>query len=105
MMAMMLLPSMVFALVVAKGGPKELHDPAQRNNPHMEPGAVDPTGARHSNGLSRPFIDMTELKGSWDFGLVLPAWNKGEGPSRRSPHRANRRPDSGPHREKLATAN
>jgi uncharacterized protein (TIGR03435 family) len=85
----------VFALVVAKNGPKDLHDPAPGNEPHEEPGIVDPTGARHwtlynepvsaligmmSNGLSRPFIDMTEIKGSYDFGFVLPAWNRADGP-------------------------
>jgi len=85
----------VFALVVAKGGPKDLHDPASGNVPHMDPGSVDPTGGRHwtfynepvsaligliSNGLSRPLIDMTEIKGTYDFGFVLPAWNKADGP-------------------------
>ena len=85
----------VFALVVAKGGPKDLHEPAPGNVPHMDPGSVDPTGARHwtfynepvsaiigliSNGLSRPFIDMTEIQGSYDFGFVLPAWNRADGP-------------------------
>lgn len=85
----------VFALVVAKDGPKNLHDPAPGNTPHMDPGTVDPTGARHwilynqpvsaligliSNGLSRPFIDMTEIKGSYDFAFILPAWNRAEGP-------------------------
>jgi uncharacterized protein (TIGR03435 family) len=85
----------VFALVVAKGGPKDLHEPAPGNEPGMEPGPVDPTGSRRwtfnnepvsaligliSNGLSRPFIDMTEIKGSYDFGFVLPAWNRADGP-------------------------
>lgn len=35
------------ALVVAKGGPKDLHDPAPGNSPHTEPGTVDPTGDDH----------------------------------------------------------
>jgi uncharacterized protein (TIGR03435 family) len=85
----------VFALVVAKGGPKDLHDPAPGNPPNMDPGSVDPTGSRRwtfqnepvsaligliSNGLSRPFIDMTEIKGSYDFAFVLPAWNRADGP-------------------------
>jgi uncharacterized protein (TIGR03435 family) len=85
----------VFAMVVAKGGPKNLHDPAPGNVPHSEPASVDPTGARHwilynqpvgaligmiSNGLSRPLIDMTEIKGSYDFGFDLPAWNRADGP-------------------------
>jgi uncharacterized protein (TIGR03435 family) len=85
----------VFALVVAKGGPKNLHDPAPGSVPHMDPGSADPTGARHwtlynepvgaligliSNGLGRPFVDMTEIKGSYDFGFVLPAWNRADGP-------------------------
>ena len=85
----------VFALVVGKDGPKNLHDPAPESVPGMEPGSVDPTGGRHwtfhnepvsaligliSNGLSRPLIDMTEIKGSYDFGFVLPAWNRADGP-------------------------
>jgi uncharacterized protein (TIGR03435 family) len=81
----------VFALVVAKGGPKDLHDPTPGNAPHSDPGFVDPNGARHwtlynqpvsaligmiSNGLSRPLIDGTEIKGSYDFAFVMPAWNR-----------------------------
>lgn len=89
----------VFALVVAKGGPKNFQEPAPGNAPHEDPGFVDPTAAsqqaRHwtfynepvsaligliSNGLSRPFLDMTELKGSYDFAFVLPAWIRADGP-------------------------
>jgi uncharacterized protein (TIGR03435 family) len=87
--------SPVFALVVAKGGPKGLQDPAPGSEPHEDPGTVDPTGARHwtlynepvsalmgliSNGLSRPLLDMTGVKGSYDFAFVLPAWNRADGP-------------------------
>jgi uncharacterized protein (TIGR03435 family) len=85
----------VFALVVANGGPKQLHDPAADDVPHMD---VDPASAGGgqrwrfhnepvsaligimSNGLSRPIIDMTGIQGSFDFTFVLPAWNRAEGP-------------------------
>jgi len=33
-----------------------------------------------SNGLSRPLLDMTGVKGSYDFAFVLPAWNRADGP-------------------------
>jgi uncharacterized protein (TIGR03435 family) len=85
----------VFALVVGKDGPKQLHDPAPGNVPHMEPDSGKQEGGQRwlfyslpvsavigimSNGLSRPFVDMTEIKGSFDYTFVLPPWNKEEGP-------------------------
>jgi uncharacterized protein (TIGR03435 family) len=85
----------VFALIVGKDGPKQLHDPAPGNVPHMEPDSGKQEGGQRwvfynlpvsavigimSNGLSRPFVDMTEVKGSFDYTFVLPTWNKEEGP-------------------------
>jgi uncharacterized protein (TIGR03435 family) len=85
----------VFALVVAKGGPKQLHDPAPGSVAHMEPGSDNPASRRRwafynepvgalagliSNGLSRPLIDMTGIKGTYDFAFDLPTWNRAEGP-------------------------
>jgi uncharacterized protein (TIGR03435 family) len=61
----------------------------------MDPGTVDPTGNRHwtfynepvsalmgliSNGLSRPLIDRTGMKETYDYAFVLPAWNRADGP-------------------------
>jgi uncharacterized protein (TIGR03435 family) len=87
--------SPVFALVVAKGGPKQLHDPAPDNVPHMDIDSASADGGQHwrfhnepvsaligimSNGLDRPILDMTGIQGSFDFDFVLPAWNRAEGP-------------------------
>jgi len=85
----------VFALVMAKDGPKQLRDPAPGSVPHMD---IDPHHAdsgQHwmfydepvaaligimSNGLGRPIVDMTGIKGAFDFAFVLPDWNRAEGP-------------------------
>lgn len=84
----------VFALVVAKGGPKQLHIAAPDNVPHMTPDSSRRDGGQHwlfyslpvsavigimSNGLNRPFIDQTGIKESFDFGFVLPVWDRAEG--------------------------
>jgi uncharacterized protein (TIGR03435 family) len=85
----------VVALMVAKGGPKQLREPAPGNVPQMEPGSANSSGRRRwafynepvsaligliSNGLSRPLIDMTGVEGSYDFACILPAWNREDGP-------------------------
>ena len=78
----------VYALVAAKGGMKQLHDPEPGHAPGMELGSTDSSGGKHwvfhnlplsalgglySNAaLGRPILDMTEIKGGFDFTFVEP---------------------------------
>ncbi len=86
----------VYALVLAKGGPKQLHDPETGHGVGVELGSRDAAGQKHwvfhkaplsilaglfsAAALGRPILDMTGLKGGFDFGFVEPAWAPSDGP-------------------------
>lgn len=86
----------VFALVVAKDGPKQLHAPASpADPPHEDIDQKNTEGGQHwlfynepigavggimSNGLERPIVDMTGLGGKFDYTFVLAPWNRADGP-------------------------
>lgn len=81
----------VFALVVAKGGPKQLRDAEPTEETRLE---LDPTSTNDgqrwifhnspiaslaglvSNGLTRPLIDKSGLTGKFDFSVTLPVWDR-----------------------------
>ncbi len=77
----------VYALLMAKTGPKALHDPEAGHEPGMELASTDSAGKHwifhnlplsalgglYSNAaLGRPILDMTEMKGGFDFTFVEP---------------------------------
>lgn len=86
----------VFALIVAKDGPKQLHSPSAPNDPpHADFDQKNTEGGRHwlfhnepigavggiiSNGLERPIVDMTGMAGKFDYTFISPLWNRDEGP-------------------------
>jgi uncharacterized protein (TIGR03435 family) len=86
----------VYALVLAKGGPKQLHDPEPGHEVGVELESRDAAGAKHwvfhnspvstlaglfsAAPLGRPIIDMTGLKGSFDYRFVEPPWAPADGP-------------------------
>lgn len=86
----------VFALLVAKDGPKQLRAPASPDEPqHVDLDSKNSEGGQHwlfhnspagavggiiSNGLDRPIVDMTDLPGKFDYTFVLSPWNRADGP-------------------------
>jgi len=84
----------VFVLIVAKGGSKNLREPAAGSSPHMEPESSTrdagqlwhfhnlPVSALigiMTNGLDGPILDTTGVSGSFDFDFFFPSWNREEG--------------------------
>jgi len=84
----------VLALVVAKGGPKNLKAPAPDEKADMEPSSIDVDGQHwifhnsdmkglagflSSPGLDSPVLDMTGLTNHYTFTFVNPIWNRDEG--------------------------
>jgi uncharacterized protein (TIGR03435 family) len=81
-------PTPVYALIVAKGGPKHLSKAEPGAPSGMEPGSLAPDGSRvwrcrnttmaslagliGRPGLDRPLIDATGLEGGFDFRFRFP---------------------------------
>ncbi len=85
----------VLALVVAKGGPKNLRQPAPDEKTYTEPQSTDAEGQHwvlhnvdmknlagflSKPGLEGPVIDTTGLSGRFTFDFTEPPWNRAEEP-------------------------
>jgi uncharacterized protein (TIGR03435 family) len=85
----------VYALVLAKGGPKQLHDPEPGHGAGVELRSSDASGKHwvfHNSPLAalgglfsaavleRPILDMTGLKGGFDYSFVETPWSPADGP-------------------------
>jgi uncharacterized protein (TIGR03435 family) len=81
----------VFALVIPKDRPLQLHDPKPGEPTHMSLDPDSKEAGQHwlfhnsplsslagfiSSGLDRPLIDSTGLDGKYDYSLIIPAWDK-----------------------------
>jgi uncharacterized protein (TIGR03435 family) len=82
----------VLALVVARGGPKNLHEPAPDEKTYEEPVSTDAEGQHwifHNCDMkllagflssAGVVVDMTGIDRRFTFTFVDPVWNKSEGP-------------------------
>jgi uncharacterized protein (TIGR03435 family) len=86
----------VYAFVLAKGGPKQLKDPEPGRGAGTKLESTDAAGGKHwvfqnaplsalaglfsAPQLGRPILDMTGLKGSFDYGFVEPPRASADGP-------------------------
>jgi uncharacterized protein (TIGR03435 family) len=81
----------VYALLVAKGGPRGLRQPAQGATRGLELQNTSANGTKHwafhnssmqnlaglmSGGMDRPLVDLTGLQGGFDFPFDEPAWDR-----------------------------
>jgi uncharacterized protein (TIGR03435 family) len=78
----------VYALALAKGGPKMLHDPEAGHGSGVELESTDAAGGKHwafhnvplsalaglfsATVLERPILDMTGFQGAFDYNFVEP---------------------------------